>query len=186
MTTLYDLLRIQSNASDEQIRVNYRILAKEVHPDHSAHPDGGQRFKNLKHAYDILSDPTKRAEYDARIKTERASRAKTSRASDPSGRGGGSRGPFTSRTSPRHPARGSPEESEAQQRVLALVLSALSDTRPHSRDDLIRDAARRLGLGPQRTRKLVNRAIAGQIREGVLARDAQWKQIWKVVKAGGS
>lgn len=57
----YDILGISSTASDEEIRQAYRSLAQHHHPD-----KGGDEeyFKQIKLAYEILSDPLKRQEYD--------------------------------------------------------------------------------------------------------------------------
>jgi molecular chaperone DnaJ len=63
---LYETLGVGSNASDQEIRSAYRKLAREHHPD--ANPDdpkAGERFKEISHAYDVLSDESKRRDYDA-------------------------------------------------------------------------------------------------------------------------
>jgi curved DNA-binding protein CbpA len=60
--TLYQELGVLSTASQEEIRHNYRIYAQKYHPD----KEGGdeERFKRIKLAYEVLSDPIRRQEYD--------------------------------------------------------------------------------------------------------------------------
>jgi molecular chaperone DnaJ len=62
MTNLYDTLGVPKNASADEIKKAYRKLAREHHPD-----QGGDetRFKEIQGAYDVLSDPEKRQQYDA-------------------------------------------------------------------------------------------------------------------------
>jgi molecular chaperone DnaJ len=62
---LYEVLGVPRSASDEDIRRAYRRLARELHPDVSADPETEERFKEVAGAYEILSDPDKRARYDA-------------------------------------------------------------------------------------------------------------------------
>src|SRR5205809_2454400 len=62
---LYEILGIERDANDEDIRKAYRRLARELHPDVSAEPRSEERFKEVAGAYEILSDPDKRARYDA-------------------------------------------------------------------------------------------------------------------------
>ena len=62
---LYDVLGVPRDASDDDIRKAYRQLARELHPDVSADPETEERFKEVAGAYEILSDPEKRARYDA-------------------------------------------------------------------------------------------------------------------------
>jgi molecular chaperone DnaJ len=62
---LYDVLGVSKDASDEDIRKAYRRLARELHPDVSTNPQTEERFKEVAGAYEILSDPEKRARYDA-------------------------------------------------------------------------------------------------------------------------
>jgi DnaJ-class molecular chaperone len=61
----YQLLEISRNASADEIQKSYRRLARKYHPD--LNPDdksAQQKFKEIQHAYDILSDPEKRQQYD--------------------------------------------------------------------------------------------------------------------------
>ena len=58
----YKVLGVPQSATDNEIRRAYRKLAKENHPD--AHPGKEERFKEISAAYDVLSEPAKRKEYD--------------------------------------------------------------------------------------------------------------------------
>jgi len=61
----YAILGVPRNATLEQIKEAYRRLAKEYHPDKNPSPEAEERFKLINEAYQVLSDPAKRAEYDA-------------------------------------------------------------------------------------------------------------------------
>jgi molecular chaperone DnaJ len=65
MSDYYSLLRISRYATDEEIRGAFRRRAKETHPDvRSAMSDDANDFLEVKHAYDVLSDPERRRAYD--------------------------------------------------------------------------------------------------------------------------
>lgn len=70
--TLYDLLEVTPNASPEVIKAAYRQLALKYHPDKQpdarARQQAEERMKQINAAYDILSDPARRAEYDRRLR----------------------------------------------------------------------------------------------------------------------
>jgi curved DNA-binding protein len=65
----YEFLQISPNADPDTIHRVYRFLAVRLHPDN---PDTGaaQKFFLLKQAYDVLSNPERRAEYDATRKND--------------------------------------------------------------------------------------------------------------------
>ncbi|MFQ6097412.1 MAG: J domain-containing protein, partial [Armatimonadota bacterium] len=60
----YEVLGLDRNATDKEIKAAYRRLARKYHPDISKEPDAEQRFKEVGEAYAVLSDPDKRAKYD--------------------------------------------------------------------------------------------------------------------------
>ena len=61
---LYALLGVSRDADAEAIKKAYRRLARQLHPDVNPDPEAQARFQEIGRAYEILSDPQKRAAYD--------------------------------------------------------------------------------------------------------------------------
>ncbi|QAY63053.1 molecular chaperone DnaJ [Xylanimonas allomyrinae] len=77
MADYYEILGVERDATPEQIKKAYRRLARELHPD-VAGESGEERFKDVARAYEVLSNPDKRQQYD--------------RGVDPTAPGGGGSG----------------------------------------------------------------------------------------------
>lgn len=60
----YKVLGVARDASQDDIKKAYRRLARKYHPDVSKEADAEDRFKEVSEAYEVLSDPEKRATYD--------------------------------------------------------------------------------------------------------------------------
>jgi len=62
----YEILEISRNATQEEIREAFRHLAQKYHPDHNlGNCEAEAKFKKINEAYQVLSNPTKRATYDS-------------------------------------------------------------------------------------------------------------------------
>ncbi len=68
MTTMtyYDLLQVTPDATDGELRAAYRKMVKRHHPDANPHDRdfATKRFHLIQEAYDLLSDPARRSDYD--------------------------------------------------------------------------------------------------------------------------
>ncbi|MCR8678333.1 MULTISPECIES: DnaJ C-terminal domain-containing protein [Campylobacter] len=62
--SLYETLGISKGASSDEIKKAYRKLARQYHPDINKEPGAEEKFKEINAAYEILSDETKRQQYD--------------------------------------------------------------------------------------------------------------------------
>jgi curved DNA-binding protein len=60
----YEVLGVARTARQEEIQRAYRTLARRHHPDLNAEPDAAARFGEVTQAYEVLSDPERRARYD--------------------------------------------------------------------------------------------------------------------------
>ena len=62
----YEVLGVPREADEAQVKKAFRRLARELHPDVNAHdPDAEAKFKEAAEAYEVLSDPDRRQQYDA-------------------------------------------------------------------------------------------------------------------------
>jgi molecular chaperone DnaJ len=61
---LYAVLEVDANASPDELKKSYRRLARQYHPDANSDPTAEAHFKEVSQAYEILSDPERRANYD--------------------------------------------------------------------------------------------------------------------------
>ncbi len=75
MTDYYEILGVSRDASTEDIKKAYRRMARQLHPDVNQGPEAEERFKEVGRAYEVLSNPEKRQQYDL--------------GGDPNGSGGG-------------------------------------------------------------------------------------------------
>jgi len=62
MKDYYKILGVDKKSTKDEIKKSYRKLSKQYHPD--VNPDGGEKFKEIAEAYEVLSDDNKRRQYD--------------------------------------------------------------------------------------------------------------------------
>lgn len=87
----YSTLGVSKNATAEELKKAYRRLALEWHPDKNKSQEAQEKFKEINQAYEILSNPEKRAAYDQFGK----SAFEAGGGAGPFGAGGYRQGPFT-------------------------------------------------------------------------------------------
>ena len=61
---LYDVLKLSTTATQEEIRKSYRKMAIQYHPDRNPSPEAEETFQQLTKAYEVLNDPERRSLYD--------------------------------------------------------------------------------------------------------------------------
>lgn len=66
----YSILGIPRSASGSSIRAAFHALAKKLHPDHAG-PQSARAFRDVLEAYEVLSDPARRREYNATLVSDR-------------------------------------------------------------------------------------------------------------------
>jgi molecular chaperone DnaJ len=64
MADYYALLQVPQNASADDIKKAYRRLARDYHPDRNPEPEAREKMAEINRAYEVLSDPQRRARYD--------------------------------------------------------------------------------------------------------------------------
>lgn len=69
MKNYYQILNVKPTATEDEIKRSYRVLAKRYHPDvNPGDASAADRFADINEANAVLSDPTARAQYDAKLK----------------------------------------------------------------------------------------------------------------------
>jgi curved DNA-binding protein CbpA len=61
----YGILKLPAGASEPVIRQRFKRLARRLHPDVNPAPDAAARFREIREAYDVLTDPARRAVVDS-------------------------------------------------------------------------------------------------------------------------
>lgn len=76
MANHYQILGVSRNATPADIKRAYRARARASHPDHHPHPDAARRFVLVRRAYEVLSNPARRRQYDLILDGVRVRRPK--------------------------------------------------------------------------------------------------------------
>ena len=63
----YEILEVNRKSSDQDIKLNFRRLAKEYHPDKNKTAGAEEKFKDINEAYAVLMNPEKRRKYDRQV-----------------------------------------------------------------------------------------------------------------------
>jgi curved DNA-binding protein CbpA len=100
----YEVLGVPRDATGEQIAQARRRLSRELHPDVNRAPDAASRFDQVQRAFEVLSEPAARAEYDRGARDEGT-------AAGTAGKGaGGAKGPGAAEAPPAGRSSSSPSE----------------------------------------------------------------------------
>jgi len=67
MTNLYDILGVSKESDSTEIKKSYRKLSLQYHPDRNPDPNATEKYKAINEAYEILSDPQKREQYNTEL-----------------------------------------------------------------------------------------------------------------------
>ena len=86
MRTHYDNLHIPRDADEQTIRQAYRRLSKQYHPDLNPSEDASRIMQLINRAYEVLSNPEKRAEHDRWIQQQEAPRIQITQQTQPTAR----------------------------------------------------------------------------------------------------
>lgn len=70
----YRILGLQEGAGEEEVRSAFRSLVKQFHPDVNAEPGTHERFIEIQEAYEVLTDPERKAAFDLRRQARKISR----------------------------------------------------------------------------------------------------------------
>ncbi len=98
---LYRVLGVAPDASAEEIKKSYRRKAREMHPDlDPENPWAEDAFKELSAAYQIVSDPVRRAQYDRGELSAEGRKRRSAKGADPGARKRGFEGFFRDRSGP--------------------------------------------------------------------------------------
>ena len=60
----YEVLGVNKDANDKELKKAFRSLARKYHPDKNSDPGADDKFKEIQEAFAVLSDSEKRAQYD--------------------------------------------------------------------------------------------------------------------------
>ena len=71
MPTYYELLGLGIGSSQEEIKKAYHELALKYHPDVNKSDEARDKMKSINEAYEVLSDPDKRADYDSKLRMKK-------------------------------------------------------------------------------------------------------------------
>lgn len=66
-SNLYEILGVSREASEQDIKKNYRKLSLQYHPDRNPDPQATEKFKEINEAYETLGDPQKREQYNHQL-----------------------------------------------------------------------------------------------------------------------